>query len=172
MTIRPSLLRRASWLLSALGVIVAAVVWWMPPNVSAAPLAPAAAVDSPVAPVAIDPAIAEEIAVANLFAASRTPPAKRYSPADAQASSADGMVEPTTIVEAAPADGPRLLGTVVGPAGPMALLQLEPGGTARLYAAGEADAGYRIISIAPRVVVLRGPGGRTTLRLDPEEDRP
>jgi hypothetical protein len=69
--------------------------------------------------------------------------------------------------------GPRLLGTVVSPDGPRALLQLNPAiPGSRLYAVGEEDAGYRIVSITPRVVVLRSAGGRVTLRLDPEEDRP
>ena len=34
------------------------------------------------------------------------------------------------------------------------------------------DGGYRVLSIAPRVVVLAGPRGRLTLRMDLEEERP
>ena len=45
-------------------------------------------------------------------------------------------------------------------------------GIERLYAVGDRDGGYRVVSIAPRSVVLAGPRGRVTLRLDPQEDRP
>lgn len=64
---------------------------------------------------------------------------------------------------------PRLYGTVVGVDGARALLQLSSASGARLYAAGERDAGYTVVSVAPREVVLRGPGGRRTLRMAPEE---
>ena len=72
-----------------------------------------------------------------------------------------------------PSGEPVLLGTVVGGRGTQALLQLDPlSGPARLYAVGDRDGGYLVVSIAPRSVVLAGPRGRVTLRLDPQEDRP
>ena len=68
---------------------------------------------------------------------------------------------------------PALFGTVVGENGVvMALLHLNPADPGpRLYAVGERDGGYRVVSIAPRVVILNGPQGRVSLRL-PDEERP
>ena len=125
---------------------------------------------------AADPALAEDIVLANAFSARRTPPTSRYTPQDAATDSSDGAVAGSMTMAGAGealAGEPRLLGTVVGARGAQALLQLDPyAGAPRLYAVGERDGGYRVISIAPRTVVLAGPRGRVTLRLDPEEERP
>ena len=62
---------------------------------------------------------------------------------------------------------------MVGVRGTLALLQLDPfAGAPRLYAVGDRDGAYRVIAIAPRSVILAGPRGRVTLRLDQEEERP
>lgn len=121
-----------------------------------------------------DPALAEDVVLANAFSPRRTPPTSRYSPPDAAMDSSGGTVAGAPEVEGAASPGePRLLGTVVGARGAQALLQLDPyAGAPRLYAVGDRDGGYRVISIAPRAVVLAGPRGRLTLRLDPEEERP
>lgn len=122
-----------------------------------------------------DPALAEDVVLANVFSARRAPPTSRYSPPDAVMDTAGGMVEMAVEPpgDEAPAGTPLLLGTVVGAHGTQALLQLDPyAGQPRLYSVGDRDAGYRVVSIAPRSAVLVGPQGRVTVRLEPEEERP
>jgi hypothetical protein len=172
---RPGTIRRASWIVAAVAGLAGAILWLLPPNDTTPALAPVAIGTMGLPVAASNPAVAEDIVVANVFAASRTAPATRYSPGEGAGESSSGAMMPTdaSFEDTEPvAGGPRLLGTVVSPDGPRALLQLNPTiPGSRLYAEGEEDAGYRIMSITPRVVVLRGPGGRVTLRLDPEEDR-
>lgn len=172
---RASTIRRASWMLAAVSAATGGVLWILPASGVAPSLAamPIATMALPI--VASNPEVAEEIVVANVFSASRTAPSTRYTPGEGPTEASGTM----TLVDEPMADaegttgGPRLLGTVVSPDGPLALLQLNPAlSTSRLYAVGDEDAGYRIVSITPRVVVLRSAGGRVTLRLDPEEDRP
>lgn len=171
---RPGPIRRASWTLAVASGLAGAMLWLVPPADTVPALAPVPT-DTTSLPIATShPAVAEDIAVANVFAAARTAPGTRYTPGEvADASNGSVPSEDASFDDAAVAmGGPRLLGTVVSPDGPRALLQLDPASGPRLYAEGEADAGYRIVSITPRVVVLRSAGGRVTLRLDPEEDRP
>jgi hypothetical protein len=118
--------------------------------------------------------LAEEIVIANIFDATRTPPSSRYTPpeiADTVAGAlAEALMMDTTAVGAG---GPQLFGTLVGGDGARALLQFDVADTApRLYGVGERAHGYRVVSIAPREVVLSGPAGRVVLRLPPEEERP
>jgi hypothetical protein len=172
---RAHTIRRAAWMLATASAAIGGVLWFLPPS-DAAPVPGAMPIGTLALPViASNPEVAEDIVVANVFAASRTAPSTRYSPGEDPAESNGTMAlvdEPTAGVDAM-AVGPRLLGTVVSPDGPRALLQLNPAlSTSRLYAVGDEDAGFRIVSITPRVVVLRSAGGRVTLRLDPEEDRP
>lgn len=123
-----------------------------------------------------DPALAEDVVLANAFSPRRTPPTARYTPPDAATDSSGGTLADAPMpVGEGEGEGaePLLLGTVIGALGAQALLQLDPSaGAPRLYAVGERDGGYRVVSIAPRAVVLAGPRGRVTLRLDPEEERP
>ncbi len=123
-----------------------------------------------------DPALAENLVLANVFSSRRAPPATRYAPLETATETSGGTVADTTATGAAMdavVAGPRLFGTLVGGQGAQALLQLDasrPG--ALLYAVGDRDGGYRVISITPRTVVLAGPRGRVTLRIDSEEERP
>lgn len=171
---RPGPVRRAAWALAVVSGLAGAILWVVPPSATVAALAPVPA-DTTSLPIAVtDPAIAEDIAVANVFARSRTAPSTRYTPGDVADEANGAMLPEDASFDAADVEmgGPRLLGTVVSPDGPRALLQLDPASASRLYAVGDVDAGYRIMSITPRVVVLRNAGGRVTLRLDPEEVRP
>ena len=175
----PSRVKRTCWGVAAITAVLGGLLWVLPPRVHVTP-APPLSLDSSgsVAAVTARPDIAEDIAVANVFAATRTPPNTRFVPPEFAGESANGMMpEPSASSDpAAPplaADVPQLFGTVIGPDGTKALLHLDPASPApRLYGPGERDGGYRVLSISPRAVVLRGPGGRVTLRLDPEEDRP
>lgn len=178
---RASLLRRISWTVAGAAAVAGAALWVLPARVSVPPGAPLVHDGTTMpAPPVVDAAVAEEIALANVFAASRTPPASRYLPPEQAGDSAYGtMDDPGTSTLMAPeaageeVDVPRLFGTVVGPEGTRALLTLDADASGpRLYGPGDRDGGYQVVSIAPRAVVLRGPRGRVTLRLDPEEDRP
>jgi hypothetical protein len=177
---RPSRFRRACWTIALAAAAAGGVTWFLPVPADVAPAPPITFDTSGVVPSpGADPAIAEDIAMANVFAASRTPPPTRFVPPEFSGDSATGaiaepMPEAAMAGEYEPGDEvPRLYGTVVGPEGPKALLHLDPATTfPRLYTVGDADGGYRVVSIVPRAVVLRGPRGRVTLRLDPEEDRP
>lgn len=116
--------------------------------------------------------LAVQVVLANLFAPSRTPPRQRYAPED----TATAVEGPSTgdSLSAASDGGPVLYGTVVADRGMvLALVQLEAAAGPRLYGVGARAGGYRVLSIAPRVVTLHGPTGRLTLRLPTQnEERP
>ncbi len=175
MTPRLTSLRLALWGVAAATAAGGALVWWLPASTSVPPLAPAAIEAPATAPPAMPADAAEEIVLANLFAAGRTPPTTRYLPPELAMDSAGGMSAASEMPPMVPdsamlaGDVPRLLGTVVAPTGPRALLHLSLTSGPRLYAVGDREGGYTVVSVAPREVVLRGPGGRRTLRLDPEE---
>jgi len=122
-----------------------------------------------------DPTLAEDVVIANVFSARRSPPPSRYTPPGTAGDSVGAMADVGEVpsAEAESMGGPRLLGTVVTGSTAQALLQLDPAASSpRLYMVGDRDAGYRVVSITPRAVVLSGPRGRVTLQLDPQEERP
>jgi len=173
-------LRMTCWSVATVAAAMGLVVHVLPWSSAIAPIAPS--VQEPgrsASPQLADETIAEAIAVANVFALSRTPPLQRYAPPEFGGDSANGMMgegSDEVPIPDAPMmmhDVPRLFGTVVGLGGTKALLQLDPSASGpRLYGVGERDGGYRIVSIAPRAVVLSGSDGRVTLRLDSQEERP
>jgi hypothetical protein len=116
--------------------------------------------------------LAEEIVLANIFSATRSAPPSRYTPPEVADSAAGMLSEPSAETVLAEAGfTPVLYGTMVG-GDARALLQLDALATApRLYGIGERDGGYRVVSIAPREVVLSGPRGRVVLRLPQQEER-
>ena len=124
--------------------------------------------------------LTEEIVLANIFSPTRTAPLKRVMPPELAGDSANGMVPDTAAVSGdetppAPSDGtiPALYGTIVGPSGTQALLQLDAAlPSPRLYSVGDKAAGYRVVAIAPREVTLAGPKGRVVLRMKQPEERP
>ncbi|MEO6445671.1 MAG: hypothetical protein ABIZ91_01900 [Gemmatimonadaceae bacterium] len=125
----------------------------------------------------VDATLSENIVLANIFSARREPPTARFVPPD-DVSSMAAMPANEDSGETGDPPGvdlsmPVLFGTVIGAGGAQALLQLDgarPG--ARLFSEGEGEGGYRVLSIGPRVVVLAGPRGRVTLRMDHEDGRP
>ena len=170
---RGAFLRLSLWAVAGVATLGGAVIWLVPPATDVTPLAPVLPDPGPLPTLAVATMAAEEVVMANVFTASRTPPATRYQPAEEDAS---GMMAPAPDPLAATTpdsamlagDVPRLLGTVVAPGGPRALLQLSLASGPRLYAVGDRDGGFTVLAIDARVVVLRGPGGRRTLRLEPE----
>lgn len=171
-------LRRALLASATVSATVGVVFFLLPPAVgdaTVAPLAPDAAFAPPALSAGVS-SLAEDVVLANAFSVRRAPPASRYTPSDAAVDSSGGMLADPAAPPGPSSDflsGPRLLGTVVGEGGTQVLLQLDPpSGTPRLYAVGDRDGGYRVIAIAPRSVVLTGPRGRLTLRLESGEERP
>jgi len=126
---------------------------------------------------AVADSLAEEIVLANVFAGDRTPPATRYTPPELA-----GGGDPPDMAAAPPggeapsmsgALEPLLFGTIVRDTGSLALLQFDHASAGpRLYRAGDREGSWRVVSIAPREVVLAGPAGRLVLRLPTPEDRP
>lgn len=171
-------LRTALLITAAVGATLGGIFLLLPPSLGDVTLPPLAGDSSFAAPTVApgDPALAEDVVLANVFSSRRTPPTTRYTPPDAAMDSSGGMIAEPTLPGDMPAMAtgePVLLGTVVGVRGTQALLQLDPlSGPARLYAVGDRDGGFRVVSIAPRAVVLAGPRGRVILRLDPQEERP
>lgn len=104
------------------------------------------------------------IVAANIFSASRTPPGRRYNPADDELSDPGESAAPMNIVEvSAP---PHLFGTVVGPAGAMALMQSDSaGGPGRLYREGEKIGSYRLLKVKANSVIMSGPSGRLEIQV-------
>lgn len=176
-------IRTISWSVAAVAVLAGLLAWVVPPGVDVPALAPAAPTASMAASSSTAlPAYAEEIVLANAFASSRSAPSTRYTPVEQMTDTAAGMTQLPGGMPTMPmmpgldslslaGEVPKLYGTVVSPDGTKALLHLAGAGPS-LYSAGDRDGAYRVISIAPGVVVLRGPTGRVTLRLEPEEERP
>jgi hypothetical protein len=136
--------------------------------------------DSVIVLVPDDSTAAERFVLANVFSARRTPPMSRYTPPESGSDSTGGMMSDSAMA-GSPIDSlmmtegavPGLFGTVTTPEGARALLFLDPSlDGPRLYAVGDGAAGYRVVSIEPRVVIVRGPQGRVVLRMPDKEERP
>jgi hypothetical protein len=168
--------QRVLWGVATAAVVAAAALRVLPPSVDGPARAPGIP-DSlpPSRVVALDAAAAEEIVMGHVFAASRRPPSMRYVPPEFGADSSMGSIDLDPMVPDSTMTGmdtgPQLFGTVVTDGEARALLQLSTTSGPRLYRAGDRDGAFTVISVAPREVVLRGPGGRRTLRLEPQEVR-
>lgn len=116
---------------------------------------------------------AATIVTSNIFAATRTPPAARYTPPGAGGSpdvgSGSAMQDQ---LPAAPVSPPRVYGTMTGPDGATALIQIDSAGASgRLYREGDRVGVFRIERILAGSVVVRGPLGRLELKVEQREDR-
>lgn len=180
MRVTPFLLRRTLWSVAILATVAGMTLQVARTTREVAPLPPVLPdTSSQPTMTLLDGTVAEEIVLGNVFSRARRAPPARYVPPEFTMDSAGGgmgggneAAAPSPASEGSDgSDFPRLFGTVVGLEGAKALLQLTSASGARLYAAGDRDAGFTVVSVAPRGVVLRGPGGRRTLRLVPE-DRP
>jgi len=115
----------------------------------------------------LDPAVAATIIDASIFSDTRTPPATRYDPFEPAVTYDIPIPENTVAVETdEEAAVPRLFGTVLGPDGPRALMQLdenEPG--AQMYSEGDRVGPYLVVRITEQSVILDTSEGRIVLRL-------
>jgi hypothetical protein len=168
-------------LLAAALTLVGAVLLLSPPasGVAPEPLSLVTSGDKSIRPPdARADSLTEEIVLANLFSPSRTAPLKRVIPPELAGDSANGVIPDTASVAvgdsppSVDATVPALYGTIVGPGGPQALLQLDAAlPSPRLYGVGDKAGGYTIVAIAPREVTLAGRKGRLVLRMKQQEDR-
>lgn len=156
-------------------IFVAVAAWFLirPARVPDAEVGPAG-LDAPPAASApdatADPAVAEAVARANIFADSRTPPAVRYNPFEPEPAAEADMQSAAGAAGAADAAVPRLFGTILGPGGPLALMRLDPAvPDAQLYREGDRAGRYRVVTIAEQSVVLDTSEGRIVLRLTRSE---
>ena len=172
--------QQVAWGITVVGAVVAALLLLLPirlPTGGAAQMVvPLALINTATAP---NTSAAESIALANIFSTTRRPPATRYAPPEDDATASNVFMSPGNVsLPGAPdslmlsGDIPRLFGTVIDPTGARALLHLNGMGGPRIYRVGERDGRYKLLSISPRAVVLSGPAGRVTLKLDPQDDRP
>jgi hypothetical protein len=154
------------------GVVAAAALLWRPapPSGEIAPAGPAAL--EPPHPAAGGADGAVIIIDANIFSRERVAPAVRYDPLATGPEDEFSMVDPlppepdTAVAETTP----RLYGTVLGPAGRVALMRLDPSlPSAQVYREGDRAAGYHVLRIDEQSVVLGTPQGRIVLRLTRSE---
>lgn len=108
----------------------------------------------------------EEIVRGNVLATDRRPPATRYTPPVA------GDVPTPATPSATLAPAIRLYGVATGPAGAVALIDANPAiPGAEIYRVGDIVGGYSLAQIAESFVVLAGPDGERTLRLQRPQGR-
>jgi len=158
---------RALWASAGTLGGLAVLLWVVPPWIGA-PVQPPADIVLPAPPE--DPsthAVAllgyEEIARANVFAPARTPPRTRYTPPGARAQPAPVAGDAPTL---------RLYGLAAGSGGAVALIDADPRiPGAEIYRVGDRVGAYRLESIADTFVVLTGPAGDRTLRLQAPQRR-
>jgi hypothetical protein len=169
--------------LSALSLLAAATAWWLPASPTVRPV-PSGVPDSVVATVVAPTARTDEaigtVIAQNIFSATRSAPASRWSAPGLDLSPTPEPPVMDTLAAALPSGDstltdvvPALYGTMVGESPRRALLRLDPTDPApRLFAVGDRQGGWRVVAIDARRVVLAGRSGTRTLRLpEPGADR-
>jgi hypothetical protein len=143
-----------------------------PPSRPAAPAPDLAATDLSPRPAAPVPPPADAgryapVVESNIFSATRTPPAKRYSP-NAAADSAPPPPKPKK-----PAPPPiRVFGITKDARGGVAIVEADPKVRGpELYRLGDRLAGGTIASITDSSVIVVRPGGKVTFPLATRERR-
>ncbi len=172
-------MHRVDATLKALTIVFAvagAIMWILPPSVPNVRVPPSAqsatlVANRPIAP-STDSSSAAAIIASNIFSPSRAAPGKRYTPPGAAGESEDASAGPSPDVPVMPQmPPPRVFGTMMGPGGASALMQLDSAGASgRLYREGQRIGTYRILKISSSSVIVRGPAGRVELKIHPRED--
>ena len=162
-------LDRALYLLAAILVVIAIAAAVRPPTVPDASVPPAvgAAATSVQPAEPMDPATATAIVEANIFSDTRTPPAERYDPFQPAVQDETAVMDPFMIEETVEQVAePRLFGTVFGPDGPRALMELDPDlPQAQLYKEGDRVGRFVVVKINEQSVILDTSNGRIVLQL-------
>jgi hypothetical protein len=175
MTLDATGVRRILNLLT-IGLVVVGIFFWLkPPAIPRVGIPPAVgpatrAGDASAPSNSSDDA--DAIVAFNMFSASRAAPAARYTPPGAGGPSADASDASMQNEPAAPAaPPPRVYGTMTGPNGATALIEGDSAGSSsRLYREGDRVGAYRIVKILPSSVVVTGPSGRVSLKVEQRED--
>ncbi len=107
------------------------------------------------------------IVAANIFSAKRTAPSRRYDPANLDGPDVSSGA-PDMAMESPPQVAlPQLFGTVVGPAGAMALMQGDSSdGPGRLFREGDRIGQFRIVKVKTNSVIVSGPSGRVEIPVE------
>ena len=158
--------------ITAAFVALGVVFWLKEPSVPKVSI-PAAAASRPTGAPASRAASANagSIVTSNMFSATRAAPSVRYTPSSAGGTSADVSAAESEVVTL-PAPLPRVFGTMTGPNGATALMQLDSAGaSSQLYREGERVGAFRIEKILTNAVVVRGPNGRVEIRVQQDEGR-
>lgn len=104
---------------------------------------------------------------ANIFSAARTPPGRRYDPVNLDGSEGPAGVTEMTVESPPPLALPQLFGTVLGPAGAMALMQGDSSdGPGRLFREGDRIGQFRIVKVKSNSVIVSGPSGRIEIPVE------
>ncbi|MBA3466678.1 MAG: hypothetical protein H0T21_04660 [Gemmatimonadaceae bacterium] len=105
---------------------------------------------------------------ANIFSATRTPPSRRYDPANPEGSGISTGGAPDMMMESPAQENlPQLFGTVLGPAGAMALMQGDSSdGPGSLFREGDRLGQFRIVKVKSNSVIVSGPSGRIEIPVE------
>jgi hypothetical protein len=165
-----------------IGALAGSVVAWSwPVSQRPAPvplLTEVVAPDSAVVPGL--PGNADSIVQHNPFSVTRRPPREREMlaaldtfPEALPVGDGDSLSPDAAVAGFDAAPVPQLLGIVVGPAGPRALLRLDATkARAALFGVGDGTNGWRVAAIAATSVTLDGPAGRQVVSLSSRSGSP
>lgn len=106
----------------------------------------------------------------NIFSSTRAAPRVRYTPPGAGDTDAFPAAAPADEAMVIEAPLPQVFGTMTGPGGATALIQPDSAGASgRLYREGDKVGEFFIIRITSGSVMVRGPGGRHELKVQPKD---
>ncbi len=107
------------------------------------------------------------IVAANIFSATRAAPSRRYDPGNLEGSDVSSGA-PEMAMQSQPQEAlPQLFGTVLGPAGAMALMQGDSSdGPGRLFREGDRIGQFKIVKVKTNSVIVSGPSGRVEIPVE------
>ena len=159
-----------------IGLVVAGVFFWLKepviPRVSIPPALESGSLARGAAGPTNSSVDANAIVAFNMFSASRAAPTARYTPPGAGGMASDASDASMQSEPAAPsAPPPRVYGTMTGPNGATALIEGDSAGSSsRLYREGDRVGAWRIVKILPSSVVVTGPAGRVSLKVEQRKE--
>ncbi len=107
------------------------------------------------------------IVAANIFSATRSAPSRRYDPGSLEGPDVSGGAPDMAMQSAPQVALPQLFGTVLSPAGAMALMQGDSSdGPGRLFREGDRIGPFRIVKVKTNSVIVSGPSGRVEIPVE------